>query len=299
MEVTLLLVLEFLLVVGGVLAIAYLAACLYLLLRQNRFIFKPPSAIRATPTSFNLDYEDVWLPVSTASGKTTQVHGWWIPGPTPQANVWVYLHGNGSNVGDEVKRAFYFHQLGFATFLFDYRGYGRSIDKFPTESSVYKDVETVWNYLTQTRKIPPEQIFLYGHSLGGAIAMEMAQRHPDIAGLAVEGTFTSMQSMVAHLYRQFGIFPVRLLLHQRFDSLNKVRSLQMPILFIHGTADGLIPAHMSQILFEAASEPKKLVLVPEAGHHNVAELGGTPYLQAIQWLVEQAQARLAQLAKRG
>jgi hypothetical protein len=296
-EVTLRLLLELLLAITGVLAIAYLAACLYLFLRQNRFIFKPPNVIRSTPTSFNLDYQDVWLPVSTASGKTSLVHGWWIPSSKPEAHVWVYLHGNGSTIGDEVKRAFCFHQLGFSTFMFDYRGYGRSIDKFPTESSVYEDVETVWHYLTQVRKIPPQQIFLYGHSLGGAIAIEMAQRHPDIAGLAVEGTFTSMRSMVGHLYRQFGIFPVELLLHQRFDSLSKVLkgnpsqpSLQMPVLFIHGTADRLIPAHMSQTLFDAAPEPKKLLLVPEAGHHNVAELGGMQYLQAIQWVVEQAQS---------
>jgi hypothetical protein len=102
--------------------------------------------------------------------------------------------------------------------------------------------------------------------------------------------------MVAHLYRQFLIFPVQLLLHQRFDSLSKVRSLAMPILFIHGTADPVVPAHMSQTLFTAATEPKQLLLVPEAGHHNVEELGGAQYLQAIQWVVEQAQARQGQLA---
>jgi hypothetical protein len=107
-----------------------------------------------------------------------------------------------------------------------------------------------------------------------------------------------MRSMVAHLYRQFLIFPVKLLLHQRFDSLSKVRSLAMPILLIHGTADPVVPAHMSQALFTAATEPKKLLLVPEAGHHNVEELGSVQYLQAIQWVVEQAQTRQAQLAQR-
>lgn len=283
---------------GGVIAIAYLAACIYLLLRQNRFIFKPPTVIRATPTSFNLDYQEVWLPVTTNLGQTNQLHGWWIPGHTSEAKVWVFLHGNGSTIGDEVKRAFCFHQLGFATFMFDYRGYGRSIDKFPTESSVYQDVETVWHYLTQIRKISPDKIFLYGHSLGGAIAIEMAQRHPEIAGLAVEGTFTSMRSMVSHLYRQFGIFPVNLLLHQRFDSLHKVPLLPMPILFIHGTADRLVPANMSEMLFAAASEPKRLLLVANAGHHDVRECGGVEYLEAIQWVVEQADIMRSQLVQR-
>lgn len=282
---------------AGVLAIAYLCACLYLLLRQNRFIFKPPTVIRATPKSFNLDYQEVWLPMQTALNKSSKIHGWWVPANKQEAKVWVFLHGNGSTIGDEVKRAFCFHQLGYSTFLFDYRGYGRSLDKFPTEASVYEDVEIVWNYLTKERQINPQEIFLYGHSLGGAIAIEMALRHPEIAGLAVEGTFTSMQAMVGHLYRQFGIFPVNFLLHQRFDSLNKVQSLQMPILFLHGNKDGLVPAQMSQDLFEAGLEPKKLLLIPDAGHHNVSEFGERQYLEAIQWVVEQAQLLNLSLAE--
>jgi alpha-beta hydrolase superfamily lysophospholipase len=293
------LLLRLLLIFGGVIAIAYSVACIFLWFRQKYFIFKPPRAIRTTPEAFNLNYQEVWLPVSTASGQTSHIHGWWIPASAaPEAKVWLYLHGNGSNVGDEVKRAFWFHQLGFSTLLIDYRGYGRSEGKFPTESSVYEDVEAAWNYLTQVRHIPAEQIFLYGHSLGGAIAIDLALRHPNLAGLVVEGSFTAMRSMVAHLYRQFLIFPVKLLLHQRFDSLSKVRSLAMPILLIHGTADPVVPAHMSQALFTAATEPKKLLLVPEAGHHNVEELGSVQYLQAIQWVVEQAQTRQAQLAQR-
>jgi len=293
------LLLRLLLIFGGVIAIAYSVACLFLWFRQKYFIFKPPRAIRTTPEAFNLNYQEVWLPVSTASGQTSHIHGWWIPASAaPEAKVWLYLHGNGSNVGDEVKRAFWFHQLGFSTLLIDYRGYGRSEGKFPTESSVYEDVEAAWNYLTQVRHIPAEQIFLYGHSLGGAIAIDLALRHPNLAGLVVEGSFTAMRSMVAHLYRQFLIFPVKLLLHQRFDSLSKVRSLAMPILLIHGTADPVVPAHMSQALFTAATEPKKLLLVPEAGHHNVEELCSVQYLQAIQWVVEQAQTRQAQLAQR-
>ena len=297
-EVFLPLLLRLLLAFGGVIAIAYIAACLYLFHRQKYFIFKPPTVIRTTPAAFNLDYQEVWLPVSTALGKTSYIHGWWIPAASPEAPVWLFLHGNGSTMGDEVKRPFWFHQLGFSTLMIDYRGYGRSPGKFPTESSVYEDVEAAWNYLTQDRKIPPEKIFVYGHSLGGAIAIDLALQHPEIAGLAIEGSFTSMRSMVDHLYRQFGIFPVNLLLHQRFDSLKKVRLLSMPVLFIHGTGDRLVPAQMSEMLFEAATEPKRLLLVPEAGHHDVGELGGAQYFQALEWLVEQAQARLEHLARR-
>jgi pimeloyl-ACP methyl ester carboxylesterase len=281
----------------GVLAIAYFTACLYLLLQQKYFIFKPLFVIRTTPAAFNLDYQDVWLPIESSGEKISQIHGWWVPASKPEAPVWLYLHGNGSTIGDEVKRAFWFHQLGYSCLLIDYRGYGHSKGKFPTEASVYEDAEVTWNYLTQVRQIPPERIFVYGYSLGGAIAIELALRHPEIAGLAVEGSFTSMRSMVDHLYRQFGIFPVDLLLHQRFDSLKKVKSLSMPILFIHGTSDRLILPQMSQTLFEAASEPKKLLLVPDARHHDVGELGGTQYFQAIQWVVEQACSKFTPLTQ--
>lgn len=287
--------LKFLLAFGVVIVIIYIAACLFLFLRQRFFIFYPPIAIRTTPIAFNMGYQDVYLPISATSDKTNYIHGWWIPAATQEAPVWLFLHGNGSTIGDEVKRPFWFHQLGYSTFMIDYRGYGRSSGKFPTESSVYTDVEAALNYLTQVRKIPAERIFVYGHSLGGAIAIDLALRYPEIAGLVVEGTFTSMRLMVNHLYSHFLIFPVDLLLNQRFDSLHKVRSLQMPILFIHGTADRLVPAHMSQTLFEAAPEPKQLLLVPEAGHHNVGELGGVQYLQAIRWVAKQAQTRQAQL----
>jgi hypothetical protein len=297
-EVFLPLLLRLLLGFGGVIAIAYIAACLFLYFRQTYFIFKPPTVIRTKPTAFNLDYQDVWLPVETASDKTSYIHGWWIPAAAPEAGVWLFLHGNGSTIGDEVKRPFWFHNLGFSTLMIDYRGYGRSKGKFPTESSVNEDVEAALNYLTQVRKIPPEKIFVYGHSLGGAIAIDLAQQHPEIAGLVVEGSFTSMRSMVNHLYNHLLIFPVDLLLNQRFDSLSKVRSLQIPLLFIHGTGDRLVPAQMSEMLFEAAPEPKQLLLVPEAGHHDVGELGGVQYFQAIQGLVEQAQERLEQLAQR-
>ncbi|HAJ57991.1 MAG TPA: phospholipase [Cyanobacteria bacterium UBA8543] len=289
--------LTLLLACGGVLAIAYISAGFYLYLRQTYFIFKPPIVIRTTPAAFDLEYEEIRLPVETASGDISFIQGWWVPAAQPEAPVWLYLHGNGSTIGDEVKRAFWFHRLGYSSLLIDYRGYGRSRGKFPTESSVYEDVEASFRYLTQVKQIPAERIFLYGYSLGGAIAIDLALQHSEIAGVAVEGSFTSMRAMVEHLYNHFLIFPVDLILNQRFDSLSKVRSLSMPLLFIHGTRDRLVPAHMSQTLFDTASEPKQLLLVPEAGHHDVGELGGAKYFQAIQWLVEQAHVRQESLAQ--
>ena len=282
--------LMFLIFVGVILAIAYGSICVFLLVRQNHYIFFPSSIIEKTPAFFNVDYEDVWIPVPPTSPKGERIHGWWIPAKKPAVGVLLYLHGNGINIGANVAHATRFHQLGFSVLLIDYRGYGKSQGGFPSESQVYQDAKAAWNYLIQKRQIPAKQIFVYGHSLGGAIAIDLGVSHPEAAGLILESTFTSMQAMVA-LSSQFRIFPVKLLLNQRFDSITKVKLLKMPVLFIHGTADSVVPAEMSKILFAVAPEPKQIFLVPAAGHNDVADVAGSQYLQTIEEFLEQVRFR--------
>ena len=195
--------------------------------------------------------------------------------------VVLYLHGNGSNVGANVEHANRFHRLGLSVFLIDYRGYGNSRGDFPSESQVYEDAQLAWDYLVKQRGIHPSQIYIYGHSLGGAIAIDLAVRHPEAAGLIVEGSFTSALAMVDFQAGVYRVFPIDLLLTQRFDSLAKVDRLQMPVLFIHGTADNVVPAQMSKKLFDAAPEPKQLYMVPDGGHNNTAQIGGAEYLDRV------------------
>ncbi|WP_333393792.1 alpha/beta fold hydrolase [Microcoleus sp. N9_A1] len=195
--------------------------------------------------------------------------------------VVLYLHGNASNVGGNVEHAYRFHRLGLSVFVMDYRGYGKSQGDFPSESQVYEDAQLAWDYLVKQRGINPNQIYIYGHSLGGAIAIDLAVRHPEAAGLIVEGSFTSTRAMVNFQKGLFWMFPIDVLLTQRFDSLSKVDRLQMPVLFIHGTADNVVPVEMTKKLFEAAPEPKQLYIVPDGGHTNVAHIGGAEYLQIL------------------
>lgn len=284
--------LKLLLGIGVVVALAYIAVCVLLFFQQTRFIFFPSPAIQTTPEFFNLSYQEVWLPVSTRAGKVERMHGWWIPAARDNAKVLLYLHGNGINIGANIAHAYRFYQLGFSVLIMDYRGYGRSEGGFPTESRVYQDAAFAWDYLVKKREIQPSQIFIYGHSLGGAIAIDLAVKHPEAAGLIVESSFSSIREIVEH-QRRFWMFPVDLILNQRFDSITKVRSLQMPVLFIHGTADLMVPAAMSQLLYAAAPEPKQLVLIPGAGHNDVAEVAGSQYLQAVQRFVEQVEIRQA------
>jgi len=299
--------------------VAYSAACVYLFVAQGKFIFFPARAIETTPDDFQLKYQDVWLPIPTKTGAVESVHGWWIPASetppsppeawggarkgervlaTPQSHrltvasvralkkgglerVVLYLHGNGSNVGANVEHANRFHRLGLSVFAIDYRGYGKSQGDFPSESQVYEDAQLAWDYLVKQRGVNPNQIYIYGHSLGGAIAIDLAVRHPEAARLIVEGSFTSTRAMVDFQKGLFWLFPIDWLLTQRFDSLSKVDRLQMPVLFIHGTADNVVPVEMSKKLFDAAPEPKQLYIVPDGGHNNVAQIGGAEYLQIV------------------
>lgn len=263
----------------GCVTVLYVAACGLVWAGQTRLIFRPSAEIRSRPDDLGLRYETVDLPVGAGL-----VRGWWIGANQDNAPTVLYFHGTGSNLGDLPRLAAQFHELGWSAFLIDYRGYGESQGKFPSEQSVYADAIAALDYLTQTRRIPPQRIVVMGRSIGGAIALELAIRNPELAALVVESSFTSMREMVSH-FIPIPLLPVDLLLHQRFDSLTKVRSLQMPLLVIHGTGDRVVPAWMGQTLYEAAPPPKELLLIPQAGHNNLRRINRTLYFQTLQQFV--------------
>ncbi|MEG4856694.1 alpha/beta fold hydrolase [Microcoleus sp. K1-B6] len=251
-----------------ILAIAYIASCILLFFLQTRLIFQPTPTIAKTPDAFNIPYQEVWLPIKGRSPKIEKLHGWWLPAANRQSlGTLLYLHGRGLNIGANINQSYRFRQLGFSVLLIDYRGYGRSQGSFPKESQVYEDAEIAYNYLVKQRQLSPREIFLYGHSMGGAVAVELAIAHPEAAGLIVQSSFTSMLDMVER-YSMMRLFPLRLLLTQKFDSLAKVKLLRIPVLFAHGTADPLIPSGMSKKLYAASPEPKQILLVPNAKHNN-------------------------------
>lgn len=140
--------------------------------------------------------------------------------------------------------------------------------------------------MVEQQQIPPKQIFIYGHSLGGAIAIDLAVKQPQAAGLIVESSFTSIRELIAYR-KKFGMFPVDLILTQRFESIEKLPNLKVPVLFIHDVEDLAVPSFMSQKLYAAAPEPKQLFLVPAAEHNNTAVVVGSEYLQLVESFVKQ------------
>ena len=265
---------------------AFSSGCAWLDAKQRHMIFIPTTDIVGTPEDFNLGYDEVWVPVlaKTAGGEAIEhLQGWWIPAGQPHAPVMLYLHGNDWNIGDSVFNSARLHRLGFSILAIDYRGFGRSEGGFPSESQMYEDAQAAWSYL-KMREPQASKRYIYGHSLGGAVAIDLAVKNPDAAGLIVESSFTSILDMgrrgawLRHL-------PLDWILTQRFDSLAKIGKLSMPVLFFHGTADDVIPQEMSERLYAAAPEPKRLVLIPNAGHSGIAVVGLAQYRCAVQEFV--------------
>jgi pimeloyl-ACP methyl ester carboxylesterase len=261
--------------------IAYASGCGYMWVNQKYYIFMPQREITRTPADHDLTFEDIYLPVASPNdGSIERMHCWWIPTEHPTGRNLIYLHGSAFNIGANVNHARRFKDLGFSVLLISYRGYGRSEGSFPTEAQVYADAEAAWDYLVDQKGIPPGDIFIYGHSLGGAVAINLAVAHPEARGLIVEGAFTSIADM-GRRHTFYRLLPINLITHQRFDSISKINHLKMPVLIMHGTEDSVVPYEMSRRLYEKAPSPKKLKLILGGGHNNSARVGGAEYLNTV------------------
>lgn len=241
----------------------------------------PQRIIASTPADYDLPFEDIYIAVKGQPDTGERLHGWYIPAAhEPGRKLLLYLHGSALNIGANIAHAQRFRNMGFSVFLPSYRGYGKSDGAFPSEAHVYTDAETAWDYLRKNRDVDPPSIFIYGHSLGGAVAIQLALNHPDAGGLIVEGTFTSIVEL-AGLLPQYRLLPLNLIINQRFESIKKVGRLKVPILYIHGTNDKRVPYAMTRKLYAQTASPKKMKLIFGGGHNNTAKVGGEEYLRTV------------------
>ena len=250
------------------LALGYCALLLQIYFNQSNLLYLPEYAgIRSdvTPADAGLSYQSVAL--ATEDG--LQLDAWYVPAATARGVI-LFCHGNAGNITHRITTLKLLHEMGFATLIFDYRGYGRS-QGVPTEQGTYRDAEAAWQYL-RGQGHEEDDIIVMGRSLGGAVAAELAQRHTPRA-VVLESTFTSTPDLAAELYP---LFPVRWLSRFQYATMEYLRSITAPVLIVHSRDDEIIPFHHGQRLFEAANPPKQFLEL-KGGHNETIFVSGIDY----------------------
>jgi len=249
--------------------------------KQRSWIFQPGVRTWQGGLAAAEGMQDVWVPFESHAaghrGDKVRLHGLWLPQADDSAPVLLYLHGARFDVRGSALRMRRMHDLGFSVLGVDYRGFGRSTAGLPSESLAAEDARAAWGWLAHEH--PQARRFIFGHSLGGAIAVQLATEVTDEAGLIVEGTFTSIPDVVSTF--RWGWLPVSPLITQRFDAASRIADVGSPVLVVHGSQDTLIPPELGHELFERAREPKRFVLVEGGSHHNTNDVGQPQYRQAL------------------
>jgi len=263
--------------------IGLLAGCAGFDAQQRKWIFQaatvtgsPDASDSSEPTV--ADMEDVWIEhASPLSGRPIRLHALWHAHDDDDAPVLLYLHGARRDVEGSVFRIRQMSALGFSVLAVDYRGFGRSTDELPSEATVYEDARAAWRWLEE--RAGGRDRYVFGHSLGGAIAVHLASEVTDAKGLIVEGTFTSLRDVFDSM--RFGWLPLGPLITQRFDSARKIERVQAPVLVVHGLRDTLIPPALGRSLYERAPGKKRLVLVEGGSHYSTNAVGAAQYRHAL------------------
>lgn len=258
---------------------ALLSGCAAFDAKQGEWIFQPSERTWGGAASIQ-DMEELWIDFpSSRTGRPARLHALWLEAPAARdtAPVLLYLHGSRWNVESSSFRMRRLQELGFAVLAVDYRGFGKSDAGVPSEAQAYEDARAAWDWLA--RRHPQRARYIFGHSLGGAIAIDLAQQAQDEAGTIVEGTFTSIPDVVGSF--KWGWLPVGPFITQRFESVHKVATIGSPLLVVHGSEDRLIAPALGRRLYEAAREPKAFVLVDGGTHHNTLSLGQARYREAL------------------
>jgi fermentation-respiration switch protein FrsA (DUF1100 family) len=255
--------------VARTLLLAYVGVVLVAFFFQRRLQYFPspqrPSLRRVIP-----GLEEVSL--TTTDG--VRLEAWYWPGERPATLV--IFHGNGGHRGHRLEWVEALHALGWGVFILDYRGYGGS-EGSPSEDGLYHDAEAALAWLKSHTVAKQSKIVLFGESLGGGVAVEMARRHPP-AALLLQSAFSSAIDVGKSAYP---FLPVSALMRDRFENVTKIGEVQCPLLMIHGNNDSIVPMRFGRKLFDAANEPKKWYEVEGAGHNDLLWVGGDAYFEHV------------------
>jgi uncharacterized protein len=238
---------------------------------QRRLIYFPSAGVPA-PGAIGLDGVE---PVTFGTTDGLRLNGWFMAAASPRATILVF-NGNAGNRAHRASLAEAFRRRGFQVLLIDYRGYGGN-PGIPTESGLAEDSLAARRYLISRADVDASRVIYFGESLGAAVAVGLAARHPP-AALVLRSPFTSMADVGQHHYP---ILPVRLLLRDRFDAINQIPRIRVPLLVIAGDEDRIVPIEHSRRLYEAAAGPKTMFVMRGADHNDAELAEGDEMIDAV------------------
>ena len=242
---------------------------------ERALIYLPSRATAFPPSAAGGEVEEVTF------GAHASLYGWFVSG-RPDRTLLIFC-GNGGNLTHRAPLlARMQRELGASLFIFDYQGYGRSSGA-PSEAATYADARAALAYLRGRPDVDPRGIAYYGESLGSAVAVDLAVDEPPLA-LVLNAPFTSIRDMAQVHYPL--LRPLLPLVRTRYDSAARIGEVRVPVLVIHGADDRVVPPEQGRRLYDAANEPKRLVIIPGAGHNDLAEVGGEAYWTAVRGMLE-------------
>ena len=222
---------------------------------EKQSIFFPDKELVIQPHRFLPSGQDIYF--TTKDGIV--LNGWFLKNKKARATV-LFFHGNAGNVSHRLEKLLMFYNMGLNVFIIDYRGYGQS-EGVPSEKGLYRDAQAAYDYLMTREDVQDGRIIGYGESLGGAVVVDLAQNR-ELAVLVVDSAFPRVVDMANLIYPHIPGF----LLSTKMDSLNKIKTINIPKLFIHSFDDEIVPISLGKKLFDAAQEPK--VFLEIQGSHN-------------------------------
>ncbi len=234
---------------------------IFTLLTQRRLIYFPPRVYPATPADLGIVFEEI--SISASDGVSLVM--WWLPAEKEtEAPAVICFHGNATNIGGMLDYAAVWRARGFSCLLAEYRGYGNSEGK-PTEKGLYRDALAAYQWVL-ARGVKSDRIVVYGHSLGAAVAAWLAAEEP-VAGVVLEGSFTSIHALARHHY--WWLPAPEFIVLDKFLTAAHIARARCPVLVIHGEDDTVAPVRFGRGVFEAAVEPKTWCPIPGAGHNDL------------------------------
>lgn len=257
--------------IAGVVAILFWTTLLMIF--EEKFIYFPEKYPRGVyeDARFVPHLRDCWI--TTEDG--VKIHGWFAPADSAIATL-VISHGNAGNISHRIPIIRELQRRNLNVLMYDYRGYGRS-EGSPDEEGIYRDGRAAFDHALKLPGVDPRRIILWGTSLGGAVAVDVATQRP-AAGLILESTFSSAKDVARTAYP---FLPARFFLRTKFDSIEKIRRIRIPLLFMHGSRDSIIPIALGRRLYGAAQDPKEFYEIPGADHNDPFFVGGAEYLDRI------------------